>query len=127
MCHLRQKLKIFSFCRKIMFRFQVIQVFCNFNHLMIYQICDVMMSTGDKVYVGIYYLNQSSLSHQTWPIVWYKPEQTFSGIFWKIWRIGAMFQVLFNLATCSTYVKIPEFHFFEKLDKGHLKMVSLNY
>ena len=34
-----------------MFRFQVIQVFCIFNHLIIYQICDVMMSTWDKVHI----------------------------------------------------------------------------
>ena len=48
------------------------------------------------------------------------------------WRTGAKLQALFNLATCSyysiaTYVKIPLFHFFEKVNKGHLKMVNFNY
>ena len=32
-----------------MFRFQVIQAFCIFNHLMIYQICEIMMSTWGKL------------------------------------------------------------------------------
>ena len=43
-----------------------------------------------------------------------------------------MFQVLFNLVACSNYsitnyVKIPVFHFFEKVNKGYLKMVNANY
>ena len=42
------------------------------------------------------------------------------------------FQVLFSLVTCSNYsiinyVKIPVFHFFEKVNKGHVKMVNVNY
>ena len=46
--------------------------------------------------------------------------------------LEAKFEVLFNLATCSNYsitnyVEIPVFHFFEKVNKGHLKMVNLNY
>ena len=49
-----------------------------------------------------------------------------------IWRTVAKFQVLFNLRTCSNYsitnyVKIPMSHFFEKVDKGELKMVNVNY
>ena len=45
---------------------------------------------------------------------------------------GAKFQVLFNLATCSNYsitnhVKIPVFHFMEKVNKGQLKMVNVNF
>ena len=44
--------------------------FCIFDHSMIYQICDVMMSisTWDKVHFWIYFLNHNSISHQTWPI-----------------------------------------------------------
>ena len=50
----------------------------------------------------------------------YKQRQKFSGIFWIIWRTGARFQVLFNLATFSNYsitnyVKIPVSHFFENM------------
>ena len=41
------------------------------------------------------------------------------------------FQVLFNLATYSNYsltnyVKIPVFYFFEKVNKGQLKMVNVH-
>ena len=48
-----------------------------------------------------------------------------------IWRTGAKFQALFNLATCSNYsitnyVKIPVFHIFEKVNKGQLKMVNVS-
>ena len=46
-----------------------------------------------------------------------------------MWRSGAKFQVLFNLATGSNYsvtdyVKSPAFNFFEKVNKGQLKMVN---
>ena len=39
---------------------------------------------------------------------------------------------LFNLGTCSNYsltnyVKIPMFHFLEKVNEGQLKMVNVNY
>ena len=41
-------------------------------------------------------------------------------------------QILFNLATYSNYsitnyVKIPVFHFIEKVNKGHLRTVNFNY
>ena len=94
-----------------------------FNQLMIYQICDLIMSisTQDRVHFWMYLLN--SLSHHTWSTDRYKCVQYFSGIFWRIWRTVVKFQVLFNLATCSnysiiSYVKIPVFHFFEKVNKG---------
>ena len=79
--------------------------FCIFNHPMIYQICDVMMSISscDRVHFWIYFPNHNSLSHQTWSINWYKQGQYFSEIFWAIWRAEAKFQDLFNLATCSNY------------------------
>ena len=79
--------------------------FCIFNHHMIYQICEVMMSiiTWDRVYFWIYLLNRNSLSHHTWPTDRYEQGQYFWGIFWTIWRTGAKFQVLFNLATCPNY------------------------
>ena len=40
---LRHRLIIFLFCRKLVFRSQDFQVFYIFNHLMIYQIRDVMV------------------------------------------------------------------------------------
>ena len=44
--------------------------FCIFNDLMIYQICDIMMSinTWDRVHFWIYILHRNSLSQQTWSI-----------------------------------------------------------
>ena len=50
-----------------------------FNHPMIYQICDAMMSisTWDMVHFWIYLLSHNSLSHQTWPIDRYKNTQYF--------------------------------------------------
>ena len=51
--------------------------FCILNHLMIYQICDVMMSisTWYRVHFWMYLLNHDSLSYQTWPIDRYKQRQ----------------------------------------------------
>ena len=99
--------------------------FCIFSHRMIYQICEVMMSisTWDRVYFWIYLWNHNSLSHHTWPTDRYEQGQHFWGTFWTIWKTGANFQVLFNLATrpnysITSYVKIPVFQFFEKLNKG---------
>ena len=73
-----------------------------------------------------------SWSHQTWPNDRYKQGQWFSVIFWTIWETGARFQDLFNLATCpnysiTKYAKIPVFRFFEKVNKGQLKMVYVNH
>ena len=134
MCHLKHRLRIFMFRRKITFRFQDIQGFCIFNHRIIYRISDVTMSisTWDKVHFSIYLLNHDSWCHQTWPVDRYKQGQKFSVIFWTIWRTGARFQVLFNLATCpnysiTKYIKIPVFHFFEKVKKRQLKMVYVNH
>ena len=50
-------------------------------------------------------------------------EEWFSGTFWRVWRIGTRFQVLFDLAFCSNYsianhAKIPMFHFFFFFWKG---------
>ena len=104
--------------------------FCIFNHTMIYQICDVMMTWHMRRCIfWIYLFNHNSFTHQTWSIDRYKQGQYFSGIFWRIWRTGAKFQALFNLANCSkysitNYVKFPVFHFFESENKGQLKIVN---
>ena len=55
-----------------------------------------------------------------------------SVISWTIKRTETRVQVLFNLATCpnysiTKYFKIPVFHFFEKVNKGQLKMVYVNH
>ena len=84
----------------------------SFNHLMIYQICDVPMMMS----ILNISLNHNSLTHQTWSIKRYKQAKYFTEIFWTIWRTGAKFQALFSLATCSyysitNYVNFPVFNF----------------
>ena len=101
-----------------------------FNHPMIYQICNVMMSISIYMRQGNL-LNHYPLSQRAWPIHRYKHGQQFSGIFWIIWRIGAKFQILLNLATWSNYsitnyVKNPVFYFFEKMNKRQSKMLNIN-
>ena len=105
-----------------------------FNHLMIDQICDVMMSISiwDRVNFWISFLSHNSLTHQTWSTDRYKQGQYFFEIFLTIWRTGAKFQALLDLATGSSYsitnyVKFPVFHFCESVNKGELKMVNINY
>ena len=131
MCYLRHKLRIFLFHRKIMFHSQDIQVFL-FLTISWFTKSDVIMSRWDRAHFWIYLLNHNSLNHQTWPIDRYKQGQSFSVIIWTIWRTEATFQAFFNLAACSNYsttnyVKTPIFHFFEKVNKEHLKMVNVNY
>ena len=100
--------------------------FCIFNHLMIYQIWGVMMSISswDRVYFWIYLLKHNSPSHHTWLTDRYKGN-TFQESFEQFGGRGLL-QALLNLATCTnysitSYVQIPEFHFFGKVNKGQLK------
>ena len=133
MFQLRQRLRIFLFCRKVMLRSQDIQVFV-FLTILIFQICDVMksISTWDTVHFLIYLLNHNSLTYQTWSFNRYKQGQYFSKIVLKNSRAGAKFQALFNLATCSNYsitnyVKFAVIGFFESANNGELKKVNINY
>ena len=81
--------------------------FCSSDHLIIYQICDVMMSVSawEKVHLWMHFLNHNSLNHQTWSAGRYKQAQFFLGIIWTIWRTGVKFQSLFKFPTCSNYSK----------------------
>ena len=134
MCHLRHRLRIVLFHRKVMFRSPDNQVFV---FVTILWFAKSVTSWWILVYktgciFWIYLLNHNSLTHQTWPIDRYKEGQYFSEIFWTIWRTGAKFQALFNLAACSNYsvtnyVKFPVFKFFERVNKGELKMVNVSY
>ena len=115
-------------------RFSRYSNFCIFNHLVIYEIWDVTMSisTWNRVHFWIYLLNHNSLTHPTWSVDRCKQGQYFCENFWTIWRTGAKFHTFFNLATSSiysvtNYVKIPVVHFFEKVNKGLLKMINVNY
>ena len=99
------KVKNFFILQKSYAPFSRYSSFCIFNHPMIFQICDVMMSisTWDTVHFLIYLLNHNSITYQTWSFDRYKQGQYFSKTVWKISRTGAKFQALFNLATCSNY------------------------
>ena len=128
------QVKNFYILQKSYVPFSRCSSFSIFYHPMIYQICDVMMSssTWDRVHFWMHRLNHNLLTHQTWPTDRYIQGQKFSWIIWTIWRTGAKFQVLFNLVTCSNYsiinyAKIPVFYFFEKVNKGHLKILNINY
>ena len=98
MFHRRHRLRTLLFHRKVMFRSWDIQVFV----LLTIQWLTKSV-TSWWVSVWIYLLNHNSLTHQTWPIDRYKQGKYFFEIFWTIWRTGAKFQALFNLATCSNY------------------------
>ena len=134
MYDLSHRLIIFLFRRKVVFRSQDIQVFV---FLAIPRFRKSVTPWWVLVYetgciFWIYLLNHNSLTHQTWSIYRYKQGEYFSEIFWTIWRTGATFQGLFNLSTCSNYsktyyVKFPVFHFFERVNKGELKMVNISY
>ena len=56
----------------------------------------------------------------------------FKFFVWTIWRTRTTFQALFNLATCSNYSitnydRILVFHYFENVNKEHLKMLNVRY
>ena len=63
------QVKNFFFLLKSYVSFSRYLSFHIFNHSMIYQICDIMISVSawDSVHFWIYLLNQNSWSHQTWP------------------------------------------------------------
>ena len=125
MCHLGHRLRICLFHGKVLS--SRYSSFCIFNHSMLYQICDVMMSisTWDRVHLWMYFLNHNSLTHQTWSIHKYKPGQYFSKTFWIIRRTGAKFNLpTFSNDLITNYVKFPVFHFSVRVNKGgELKMV----
>ena len=93
MCHLRHRLRIFLFHRKVMFRVQDIQVFV-FLIIPWHTKSDFMkrISTWDRVHFWIYFLNHSALSHQTWAIDRYN--QGIQGI-----RFDCLRQMFFHLYT----------------------------
>ena len=134
MFQLRQRLRIFLFCRKVMLRSQDIQVFVFLNILWFFKSVMswwVLVHETRCIFL-IYLLNHNSLTYQTWSFDRYKQGQYFSKIVWKISRTGAKFQALFNLATCSNYsitnyVKFAVIGFFESANNGELKKVNINY
>ena len=131
MCYLIHRFRIFLFCSKVMFCYPDTQVFI-FLAIPWFTKSVTWWVLVHKTHFWIYLMKHNSLSHQTWPTERYYQGQYFLGFFRTIWRTGAKFQVLFNLATCSSYsitnyVNIPVFHFFGKVNKAQLKMVNVEY
>ena len=96
---------------------------CNYGDIM------MSISTCDMVHFSIYLLNHNSLTHQTWSVDRCKQGQYFSEIFWVIQKIRAKFQALLNLATCfnlNQLCQVSSVTFFERMNKGELKMVNIN-
>ena len=139
MYHLRHRLRIFLFHRKAMFCSQDIPVFL---FLTIPWFTKSVTSWWVLVHetgcIFEYLLNHNSVTHQTWSIDRCKLGQYFSEIFRTIWKTGAKFQALFNSATCSNYsinncvkccflVLYMFLKGWKSVNKGQLKMISMNY
>ena len=133
MCYLRHKLKFLLFCGKFMFRSQDIQVFV-FETISSFtksvKSWWVLIHVMGCIFEYIFWTTTHSVTILGQLIDISK--KYFSGILWTIWRTDGKFQGFFNLVTCSnysviSYVQIPVFHIFEKVNKGQLKMVNVNY
>ena len=128
MCHLKHRLRIFLFHRKIMFCSQDIQVFV---FLTIPWFTKSVTSRWVLVHEirCIFEYISSTTNHEVTKLG--QLIQWFLLIFWTIWETGARFQALFNLTTCpnysTKYPKIPVFRFFEKVHKGQLKMIYVSH
>ena len=83
--------------------FLIYSIFYISNYFMNFWICDAMMivSTQESVHFWIHLLKHSMLGSEIWSTNRYEQGQFFSEIFWMIWRTGAKFQTLLNLAACS--------------------------
>ena len=127
MYYLRHRFRIFLFCREVMFCSIEIQVFV-FQTIPWFtkSVTSCSVLVHETVHFWIYLLDHNSLSHQTSPIDRYKQRQWFLRIFWTICKIGAKFQVLFNLAayfnySITNFAKIPVFRFLKKVNKAPLR------
>ena len=135
-CHLRQQLRIFLFCRKIMFYSQDIRVFVFSTNIPWFTesvtLRWVLVHETRYIFEYIFWTTTHEVTKLDHPIDRYKQGQSFSVIFWTIWRTGARFQIIFHLGACpnysiTNYVNITVFHFFEKVNKLQLKMVNINH
>ena len=133
MCYLRHRFRIFLFRRKVTFRSQDIQTFAFLTipwfskSVTSWRVLDMTQGAILIISFEPQLINPPNLVNDR-----YKQGQYFSETFWTICRTGDKFEIFFSLAMCSNYwitkyVKIPVFHFFEKVNKGQLKIVNLNY
>ena len=137
---------MFYFVENLCFFLKIFK-FLYFQATMIYEILEVMMSINewDRVHFWIYILNRNSRATKLGQLTdtnrGNKFQESFErfiglGLIFQIEVLGLIlqtnFQVFFNLPNCFSYpltnfVKIPVFHFVEKKNKGHLKLVNVNY
>ena len=130
MCYLWHRLRIFSFFRS----YVPSSRYSSFCILTITWFTQSVMSWWVLVHDTFFNISfeQQLIKSPNLVNCWYKPGQKLWGIFWTIWGTGAKFQDLFNFVVCSnylitSYVKTPVFHFFEKMNRGQLKKINVNY
>ena len=123
MCHLRHRLRIFLFHRKITYHSPYIHVFLFFNIPWFTK--SIMMSWwvllhGTGCSFEYIFWTATHKVAKFGQIIEINHGKNFSGIFWTIWRTAAKLQVFFNLGIYSnysvtSYVKIPKcFKFLER-------------
>ena len=130
MCHMRHRLRIFLFRTKIMFRSQDIQVFV---YLTIPSFIESVTSRWVLVHGARYifkYIFWGTTHEVTKLGQWIDISKGIN--FLESFEQCARFQGLFHLGTCpnyplTNYVKIPLLHFFEKVNKGQLKIININH
>ena len=99
-----------------------------FSHRMVYQICGVMMSisTWDRGCIFEYiFWTKTHYVTKLGQLIDISKDNSFQESFAQFGRLGGFP----SLATCSNYsitsfAKISVFYFFEKVNKGQLKLVS---
>ena len=126
-CHLRHRLRIFLFCRKVMLHSQDIQFFI---FLTIAWFTESVTSWWVLVYPQLIYppnfVNSYSLfTNQTWSIDRYISKGNIFPESFK--QFGGMDLATWSNYSMTNYVKFPVFHFFERMNKVELKMVNFNY
>ena len=129
MCHLKHMLRI-CFNRLIYVSFSRYSIFRIFNHPMIYQIYDVMMSisTWDRVHFWIYILNQTSLVHQIGQLIDIKNGNNFQESFDQFGGLELRSKSfsIYQPAPITNYARISVFHFYKKVNTGNGKSAIKN-
>ena len=120
MCHIRYRLKLFLFCRNVMFHSKVIQFFV---------FLDIPWSTTSvtswlhRVNFLIYLLNQNSWSYQTSQLINIRKGNKSQDFFEWFGELGLSSRSY----SVTNYVEIQVVHFCEIVPEGQLKMVNTNY
>ena len=133
MYHLKHRLRIFWFRWKIMFRSQGIQVFLFLTIPWFTKSVTsrwVLVHETRCIFEYIFWTKNDEATKLD-QLIDISKDNNFQWSLERFGRLGARFQVLFNLATSPNYsitkhANIPVFHFFEKVNKQQLKMIYVN-